>query len=82
MITFNFALESLLKMFGGTTYQKMTIDAMKNQVYEVLKKVKTDSPAEKAVITKFRTKITSSKTKEKLLMTISEQMFSLSGESV
>ena len=81
-MTFNSALETLLKKFGGTHYKEISLDVMKFEVSNILKEVTSNSPAEKAIITKFRTKISKAKEKEKLLMVISEQMFALSGESV
>ena len=81
-MTFNSALETLLQEFGGTAYKTIPIENMKLKVSETLKEVVCNSSPEKAVVSKFRTKIANSKSKEMLLTAISEQMFTLSGESV
>lgn len=79
-MTFELAIEQLLTAFGGTNYKKMTLDEMKLLVKETLEKVKAKGP-ELAIVTKFTSKTQKQKTKESLLMIITEQLFTLSGET-
>lgn len=79
-MTFNKALESILTFFGGTKYLETSVPSMKKQIDETLSQVESCSPAEKAMVTKLKGKVARQKSKEKILMAITEQMFTLSGE--
>lgn len=75
-------LETLLTTFGGTKYTSVSLSAMKEEVTRALSEAETSSPVEAAMVTKFKNKIAKMKSKENVLMAISEQMFALSGEGV
>lgn len=79
-MTINKALETILTSFGGTKYLNVSLQAMKEEINKTLDQVDAVSPVEKTMITKFKNKIAKKKTKENVLMAISEQMFTLSGE--
>ena len=70
-------LTNLLQSYGGTKYKQYTLEQIKNQVGDALDKTPIKSPAEKAVIIKFKAKLLKMKTAEDILTEITEKMFSL-----
>ena len=70
-------LADLLKAYGGTKYKEYTLDQIKTQVGDALDAVSLKSPAEKAVIIKFKAKLLKMKSAEAILTEITEKMFSL-----
>jgi hypothetical protein len=70
-------LAELLKVYGGTNYKNYTLEQIKTQVGEALDKTPIKSPAEKAVIIKFKAKLLKMKTAEAIFTEITEKMFSL-----
>lgn len=70
-------LTKLLQAYGGSKYKEYTLEQIKNQVGDALDKTPIKSPAEKAVIIKFKAKLMKMKTAEDILTEITEKMFSL-----
>jgi hypothetical protein len=70
-------LESLLKAYGGTNYKNYTLEQIKTQVGDALDKTPIKSPAEKAIIIKFKAKLLKMKSAEAILTEITEKMFGL-----
>ena len=72
-------LADLLKAYGGSNYKNYTIEQIKNQVSSALDNTKVKSPAEKAVIIKFKNHLMKAKDAETILTEITEKMFALDG---
>lgn len=70
-------LTNLLQAYGGTKYRDYTVEQIKNHVGDALDKTPIKSPAEKAVIIKFKAKLMKMKTAEEILTEITEKMFGL-----
>lgn len=76
---FQNVLAKLLQDYGGTKYRDYTLEDLKSQISDALNKANVNSPAERALISKFKHKILKAKTTEEILLMISEKMFSLDG---
>lgn len=72
-------LAELLKAYGGSNYKNYTIEQIKNQVATALDGTKIKSPAEKAVIIKFKNHLLKAKDAETILTEITEKMFAIDG---
>ena len=70
-------LTELLQAYGGTKYKAYTLEQLKKQVGDALDKTPIKSPAEKAVIIRFKAKLLKMKTAEDIFTEITEKMFSL-----
>lgn len=74
-------LKKLLQDFGKQDTRSLTLDVLKEYTEKELSKSKLRG-AEKILSDKFLAKINASKSKEELLMTISETMFKLTNMGV
>lgn len=70
-------LQYLLTQYGGSKYKNYTLEQVKNQVTKALDDIKIKSPAERAIIIKFKNHILKAKSVEDILSEITEKMFSL-----
>ena len=71
-------LAELLKAYGGSNYKNYTLEQIKNQVATALDGT-IKSPAEKAVIIKFKNHLLKAKDAETILTEITEKMFAIDG---